>query len=172
MLWPRINHKIIRRNCGVWGVRTLFIISFLSLGLSFLTNLIYNLIIMPIKKDMERNSEGPHYINDNDLKSYYHMNKPMILRQVSFLNLLIEKGGFLFFFLFSVLFLVVVYSAKHSILWTLLYIPGLIFLYFVLNLISVFLSRVLVRWKKRFCHKAAGEGPGKIVPFLKDVSYR
>lgn len=124
-------------------MKTLFIISLVSLALSFLTDLIFNLIIMPVKKDMEKDTERPHSVNDNDLKSYYHMNKPMILKQVGFLNLLIENGGFLFFILFSILFLIVAYSAKHSILWTLLCIPGLFFLYFVLNMISAFLSRVL-----------------------------
>jgi hypothetical protein len=109
-------------------MKTLFIISLVSLALSFLTDLIFNLIIMPVKKDVEKDTESPHYVNDNDLKSYY---------------LLIENGGFLFFILFSILFLIVAYSAKHSILWTLLCIPGLFFLYFVLNMISAFLSRVL-----------------------------
>jgi hypothetical protein len=99
-------------------MKTLFIISLVSLALSFLTDLIFNLIIMPVKKDVEKDTESPH-------------------------NLLIENGGFLFFILFSILFLIVAYSAKHSILWTLLCIPGLFFLYFVLNMISAFLSRVL-----------------------------
>ena len=126
-------------------MKTLFIISLVSLTLSFLTDLIFNLIIMPVKKDIEKGTEVPHYVNDNDLKSYYHMNKPMILRQAGFLNLLIENGGFLFFILFSILFLIVAYSAKHSIFWTLLSIPGLIFLYFVLQMVSAFLSRMLVK---------------------------
>ena len=126
-------------------MKTIFIISIVSLAMSFLTNFIFNLIIMPVKKEMEKDAEGPHYVNDNDLKSYYRINKLMILRQVGFLNLLIESGGFLFFMIFSILFLIVVFSVKHSVLWTLLCIPGLIFLYFVLNMISTILSRVIAK---------------------------
>ena len=127
------------------GMKTIFIISLVALALSFLTDLLFNLIIMPVKKSMEKESDGPHYVNDYDLKAYYRMNSPEILRKVSLLNFLVEKGGFFFFLLFSVLFLIAVYSFKHSIVWTLLCIPGLIFLYFVLNLVSTLLSRVIVR---------------------------
>ena len=126
-------------------MKTLFIISIVSLSLSFLADLIFNLIIMPVKKKMEKGSENPHYINNGDLKSYYHINKPIILRQVGFLNLLVESGGILFFIIFSALFLIVAYLAKHSIFWTLLCVPGLIFFYLILNLISAFLSRLLVK---------------------------
>jgi hypothetical protein len=100
---------------------------------------------MPVKKEMAKDAEGSLNINGDDLKSYYHINKPMILRQVGFLNLLIESGGLLFFIIFSILFLIVAYSAKHSVFWTLLCIPGLFFLYFVLNMVSALLSRIMVK---------------------------
>ena len=54
--------------------------------------------------------------------------------------MLIESGGFLFFTIFSILALIVAYSVKHSLLWTLLCIPGLFFLYFLLSMVSAFLS--------------------------------
>ena len=38
-------------------MKTLLIISIASLALSFLTNLIFSLIIMPIKKAMEKDAE-------------------------------------------------------------------------------------------------------------------
>jgi len=126
-------------------MKILIITSAISLVLSFVTDLIYNLIIMPIKKEMEQETEGPHNISPNDLEHYYHINKPMILREVTILNTIIEFGGNFFFVIFSLLFLIAAYMVKKSILWTLLCIPGLVFLYFILNLISVSLSRVIVQ---------------------------
>lgn len=123
----------------------LFISSFVFLFLSFLADLLFNLIIMPIKKLMEKRSDGAHYVNNYDLAEYYRMNRPGILRKVYFLNFLVKSGGPLFFLLFSVLFLVAVYPLKSSIVWSLLFIPGLIFLYFIMNLVSTLLSRVIVR---------------------------
>jgi len=123
----------------------LFIISIVSLVFSFLMDFIYNLIIMPVKKIMEKEHEGPHYVSEYDLKEYYNINKPMILKQIPILGIIIEKGGFLFFSVFVISFLIVVYSVKYSFVWTLLCIPGLAFLYFVMNLVSALLSRLLVR---------------------------
>ena len=126
-------------------MKILSILSLVSFALSFITNLIFNLIVTPVKKEMERRSDGLHYVNDNDLKDYYKINKPMILIKIKILDIIIEYGSFLFYIIFSTLFLIISYVVKSSILWTLLCIPFLIFFYFIITLISTFLSRILVK---------------------------
>ena len=51
-------------------MKTLSIVLLTSLVMSFITDLIFNLIIMPVKKDREKSEEGPHYIGPDDLVHY------------------------------------------------------------------------------------------------------
>lgn len=116
----------------------------LSLAVSFLTELIFDLITIQAIKALQSEDGGCRPVSASDIEWAYKSNKPLILRRIVLLNVIIEYGGFLFFTLFSILFLILVYWMQHSILWTLLCIPGLIYLKFILRLISIALARVLV----------------------------
>ena len=126
-------------------MKTAIISTIVLLVLSFITDLLFNLIILPVKKEVEKDMIGNCNVSAGDLESFYQMNKPMILRRVPLLDFLIENGGIFFFILFSILFLIVSYLISRSLLWTLLCIPGLFLLYFIITMISLFISRVLVR---------------------------
>jgi len=128
------------------NVNVLLGISLLFFLASLITEIFFNLIVLPAKEEREK-AEPDRLLDANDggLDRLYKNNRPSILRRVSLLNFLIESGGSLFFVIFGVTVLIYVYAVSDSITWILICVPGLIFLYFITNLVSILLSTLLMR---------------------------
>jgi hypothetical protein len=135
------------------GVFTPLLLMGLICGIFLLISIIidfnYYLIVLPMKEWERKQSGGPIYIAPHMLQIFYKVNKPMILREFAVLDFLIQYGGLLFFIGFSLIFLVLVYMVTNSIGWMLLCSPGLVSLYGILQLASIFLGTLLVQRKMR-----------------------
>lgn len=121
------------------------VISVLFFLASLITEIIFNLIVFPGKGEAEAETNRAMELDTDPLNELYKINKPVILRRVPILSSLIESGGTAFFMMFGASLLIMVYLEYNSIAWTLLCVPCLVFLYFILNLLSILLSTLLIQ---------------------------
>jgi hypothetical protein len=121
------------------------VITILFFIASLITEIIFNLIVFPGKGKAEAQTNRAMELDTNPLNELYKTNRPMILRRIPVLSSLVESGGTVFFVMFAASFLITVYLKYHSIAWTLLCVPGLVFLFFISNLLSILLSTLLVQ---------------------------
>lgn len=121
-----------------------------SLVLSFILDLIFNLIMLPLKMEAEnQHKDAPWYVDGEMLYRFYKNNRPGILRSVPVLDLLVQFGSDIFYIIFSVLFLIISYLINNSVLWTIFCLPGLLFGHFIIEVGTIAIARSMVRRKMR-----------------------
>jgi hypothetical protein len=113
---------------------------------SLITEIIFNLVVLPAKDTREK--ENPDELVGADakgLRRLYRRNLPPILQKAPVLSLTVEFGGTVFFVVFGVVFLLFVYNESNSLAWTLGCVPGLVFLYYLCSLVGILLATLLMR---------------------------
>ena len=126
------------------------VVYFGSLVMSFIANIIYISIVMPVLHDVKKRRQdvgGPEIeINRMVLRAAYNANRPLFLCDwpFSFLNFFIIYGNSLFFIIFGVLATINVYVATKSIVMVALSTIALFAVYKILSIIAFIVADRLI----------------------------
>lgn len=123
-------------------------ICLLFFAASLITEIIFNLVVLPAKDTREREKEKPDELLEADvegLRRLYRRNLPPMLEKAPVLSLTVEFGGSVFFVISGAVFLIFVYDQSNSLGWTLGCVPGLVFLYYLCSLVAILLATLLIR---------------------------
>ena len=107
---------------------------------------VFNFLLLPFRNEMEGESEVEQENDeDHDLLTSHQINMPELLMKIPYLRSITEHGNTFFFICFGTGLLIVVYTDSRSFILTLLCIPALVFLYYIVNLVSILLATLLMR---------------------------
>ncbi|MFZ7128386.1 MAG: hypothetical protein ACOWWM_19705 [Desulfobacterales bacterium] len=120
-------------------------IAAVSLLASFLADFWFNRVVLESKIDAAEGAENPQGV---DIVAVYRDNRPDLLRRIGPLDILVERGGSIFYYLFAIAVIARVFMATRSFLWILAVIPILVVVFFATNLAAVWLAGRAARRKK------------------------
>lgn len=128
----------------ILAIRILLAGAGLSLVASLVSETIFNAVILKSNK-FAGTADAPDQEEATSAGELYRQQRPPILRRIRFLDYGVRFGSVVFFLLFCLAVLALAFLKTESIGWTLLSVPGLVFLYFIGNLVSMMLATLLVR---------------------------
>lgn len=116
-------------------------------GLAYLASLIseilFNRIVLPESREQppweEFRSTGADLF-----RRIFRRRRPQLLQQAPFLSALIERGSILFYVLACGAFFAYLYLELESVSWIFLYLPAIVFAYFMSSLLALLLATLLV----------------------------
>jgi len=126
------------------AVRILLAGAGLSLVASLVSETIFNAVILKSNKSGDT-ADAPDQEETTSAGELYRQQRPPILRRIRLLDYGVRFGSGVFFLVFCLAVLAVAFLKTGSIGWTLLSVPGLVFLYFIGNLVSMMLATLLVQ---------------------------
>ena len=114
--------------------------SFLILGI--LVEFYQNFIYLPMHINLSNREFRPMPTPEE-----FRIYTPPFLREHPFIDLMIGFGGIPYWVICSIFFIITRYLINQSILSTILYIPGLIFVFFILKIFQFKLSMYAIKKK-------------------------
>lgn len=126
-------------------MKILYVIMGVSLFLSGVFNYLFNWIVAPMKMNWEKKSRQKSLppITARKDGEFYKINKPMILRESNFLDLLVQLAGIPFYVVFSIATIIACSIVSGSFWWTLACIPGLYVGLQVMDFVTMLLARIV-----------------------------
>lgn len=116
------------------------LIAAMAICFSFLCDFWFNRIVFDGQRQRAESGQSQMENGSLDLLGIYHASKPPLLRKLSLLDVIVERGGGIFFFIFAISVIGLVYQRTRSFLWVLVAIPFLILVFIASNQCAVYLA--------------------------------
>ena len=124
-------------------MKVTFLLIILFLILDIICEFIFNIIVVSHQDYLIKNN--PDDILIGDLETSFKLNRPPLLRNNKAIEFIIETGGFYFYIISCLLFLIFYYIwTFQSFFYLILLIPGMIFFKYFLNFLSILSDKLFI----------------------------
>ena len=124
-------------------MKVTFLLIILFLILDIICEFIFNIIVVSHQDYLIKNN--PDDILIGDLETSFKLNRPPLLRNNKAIEFIIETGGFYFYIISCLLFLIFYYIwTFQSFFYLILLIPGMIFFKYFLNFLSILSAKLFI----------------------------